>query len=98
MTTIKNTMQIPAAEFKTNCLKIMDEVERSHDPVIITKRGRPVARLVPVEISGAKRKPLFGYMAGEATLLGDVVNMPEAAWEADAGTEPNLVVKTRRAR
>jgi len=32
-------MQIPAAEFKTNCLKIMDEVEKSHDPVIITKRG-----------------------------------------------------------
>ena len=91
-------MQIPAAEFKTNCLKIMDAVEKNHNPVIITKRGRPVAKLVPVERPGAKRKPLFGYMAGEATLLGDVVNMPEAVWEADAGTEPNLVEKTRRAR
>ena len=91
-------MRIPAAEFKANCLKIMDEVEKTHDPIIITKRGRPVAKLVPVEIPGTKRKPLFGYMAGEATLLGDVVNMPEAVWEADAGTEPNLVEKTRRAR
>jgi len=91
-------MQIPAAEFKTNCLKIMDEVEKSHDTVVITKRGRPVARLVPVEPAGTKRKPLFGYMAGEATLLGDVVNMPKAIWEADAGTEPNLGVKARRAR
>lgn len=91
-------MQISAAEFKTNCLKIMDEVEKSHDPVIITKRGRPVAQLVPVEPPGTKRKPLFGYMAGEATLLGDVVNMPKTIWEADAGTEPNLKIKARRAR
>lgn len=91
-------MQIPAAEFKTNCLKIMNEVEKTHGQVVITKRGRPVARLVPVDRPGTKRKPLFGYMAGEATLLGDVVNMPEAAWEADTGTEPNLLVKARRAR
>ena len=90
-------MQIPAAEFKTNCLKIMDEVEKSHDPVVITKRGRPVAKLVPVD-RPAKRKPLFGYMAGEAAILGDVVNMPKTIWEADAGTEPNLAVKARRAR
>ena len=91
-------MQISAAEFKTNCLKIMDEVEKSHDPVTITKRGRPVAKLVPVERPGTKRKPLFGYMAGEATLLGDVVNMPKTIWEADARTEPKLKIKVRRAR
>ena len=91
-------MQIPAAEFKANFLKIMDEVERTHDPVVITKRGRPVAKLVPVERPGAKRKPLFGYMADEAAILGDVVNMPKTIWEADAGTEPNLRMKTRRAR
>lgn len=91
-------MQIPAAEFKANCLKIMDEVEKSHDPVIITKRGRPVAKLVPVDRPGTKRKPLFGYMAGEATILGDVVNMPPTPWETDVGTERNLVPKARRAR
>lgn len=91
-------MQIPAAEFKANCLKIMDEVEKTHEPVIITKRGRPVAKLVSVERPGTKRKPLFGYMAGEATLLGDVVNMPKIIWEADSGTEPNLGAKARRAR
>lgn len=91
-------MQIPAAEFKTNCLKIMDEVEKTHDPVVITKRGRPVAKLVPVERPGTKRKPLFGYMADQAIILGDVVNMPKTIWEADAGTEPNLGVKARRAR
>lgn len=91
-------MQIPAAVFKANCLKIMDEVEKTHDPVVITKRGRPVAKLVPVERPGTKRKPLFGYMADEATILGDVVNMPKTIWEADAGTEPNLRTKARRAR
>ncbi len=76
----------------------MDEVEKSHSPVTITKRGRPVAQLVPVDHPGIKRKPLFGYMAGEATLLGDVANMPKTIWEAEAGTEPNLKMKTHRAR
>ena len=84
-------MQLPAAIFKANCLKIMIEVEKSHDPVTI-------AKLVPVERPGTKRKPLFGYMAGEATLLGDVVNMPKTIWEADARTEPKLKIKVRRAR
>ena len=88
-------MQIPAAEFKTNCLKIMDEVEKTHDPVIITKRGRPVAKLVAVEKPGAKHQPLFGYMADAATLVGDLVNMPKTIWEADAGTEPNFKIKIR---
>ena len=91
-------MQIPAAKFKTHCLKIMDGVEKNHNPVTITKRGRPVAKLVPVERPGTKRTPLFGYMAGEATIMGDVVNMPKTTWEADARTEPNLVAQTRRAR
>lgn len=91
-------MQIPAAKFKANCLKIMDEVEKNHDPVIITKRGRPVAKPVQMDRPGTKRKPLFGYLAGEATLLGDVVGMPPTPWEADAGTEPNLAPGIRRAR
>lgn len=91
-------MQIPAAAFKANCLKIMDNVEKTRDPVTITKHGRPVAQLVAVENLKSKRRPLFGYMADDATLLGDVINMPKTIWEADAGTEPNFGKKARRAR
>lgn len=64
-------MEISAGEFKAKCLKLMDEVASSHEKVVITKRGKPVAMLVPVEAEEAA--PLFGYMAGTASVQGDIV-------------------------
>ena len=40
--------QIPAGEFKAKCLKLLDEVQQKHREIIITKRGKPVARLLPL--------------------------------------------------
>lgn len=73
-------MEISAGEFKATCLKLMDEVARTHETVIITKRGRPVVRMVPVEDEG--ETILFGYMAGTATIHGDIVGQIEVEWEA----------------
>ena len=72
---------IAAAEFKANCLRLMDEVARQHRPIIITKRGKPVAKLVPVE-----QEPivLFGYMAGTAKICGDIISpIEDAGWTGD---------------
>ena len=41
--------KVPATEFKAKCLELMDRVSERHETFIITKRGRPVAKLVPVE-------------------------------------------------
>ena len=41
--------RVPAGEFKATCLKLMDEVRQGGAPIVITKRGEPVARLAPVE-------------------------------------------------
>ena len=38
-----------ASEFKAKCLRLLDEVQHSRTEIVITKRGRPVARLVPAE-------------------------------------------------
>ena len=46
---------VPAGEFKQGCLALLDEVEGQHTEIVITKRGRPVARLVPM-LSGAERE------------------------------------------
>lgn len=81
-------MEISAAEFKAKCLKLMDEVSKTRKPIVITKRGRPVAKLVPFEPE--PRKPLLGYMAGTITRMDDVSGPPGVEWEAEAGTEPNL--------
>lgn len=47
--------QMAAGEFKTHCLAVMDEVAKTREPVVITKRGKPVAKVVPVEQPKSKR-------------------------------------------
>jgi prevent-host-death family protein len=46
---------VPAGQFKQGCLALLDEVEGQHTEIVITKRGRPVARLVPM-LSGSERE------------------------------------------
>lgn len=46
---------IPASRFKAQCLAILDRVERTRAPVVVTKHGRPVARLVPIEADPGQR-------------------------------------------
>jgi prevent-host-death family protein len=62
--------QIPAGVFKAKCLAIMDEVQANREPVLITKRGKPVAKLVPVN---DQPKSIFGFYQGKGEILGDVV-------------------------
>lgn len=81
-------MNINAAEFKAKCLKLIDEVAATHEPLVITKRGKPVAKLVPIEEEG--QKPLFGYMKGTVTILGDIVEVPHEPWAAETGEEDEL--------
>ena len=64
-------MNINAAEFKARCLKLIDEVAATHQPLIITKRGKPVARLVAV--ASPKRASLIGSMRGTVEILGDII-------------------------
>ena len=89
-------MEISAAEFKAKCLKLMDQIAKTRRPIVITKRGKPVAKLVAVEPE--PRKPLFGCMAGTVTFEGDILSPLDVVWEADAGTEPNLHPRQRRGR
>ena len=65
-----------ASEFKAKCLKIMDEVAATGEPVIITKHGVPVAQLVP-EVQ--KPETLFGALQGSVIILGDIVGHIDAA-------------------
>ncbi len=78
MTMVK-VRRIPAGEFKAKCLALMDEVERTGQPLVITKRGKPVARLVP-ESSG--RTSLFGIMKGTVIITGDIISPLDEPWEA----------------
>jgi len=61
--------QMPAGKFKAHCLSVMDDVNATGEPVVITKRGTPVAKIVPVI---SKKQDLFGFMAGEFKIVGDI--------------------------
>jgi prevent-host-death family protein len=73
---------ISAGAFKAQCLKLMDQVNAQRAEVVITKRGKPVARLVPVETAPTS---IFGCMVGTAELLGDLLEPVVAPndWEAN---------------
>ncbi len=71
---------IPAGEFKAKCLKLMDQVARDRRPIVITKRGKPVARLVPAE---EKPRSIFGFMRGTLKITGDIVGPTGEQWNAD---------------
>ena len=73
-------MKIAAGEFKTHCLGLMEEVRRYHRTYTITKRGTPVARLVPIDNDA---EPIFGYLKGHATITGDIVGPAGEEWDAD---------------
>lgn len=91
-------MSIPAAVFKAECLKLMDEVARTGQPIVITKHGRPVAQLVPMP---AEPESLFGYMSDTVTIKGDVVASTGEPWDAegDAHESPGPAARNKpRAR
>lgn len=72
---------IPAGEFKAKCLKVMDRVAATGEEVTVTKRGKPVVKVVPVV---EHPEPLFGRLAGSVTFMGDIISPIDVEWEADA--------------
>ncbi|HEV2147985.1 MAG TPA: type II toxin-antitoxin system Phd/YefM family antitoxin [Longimicrobiaceae bacterium] len=73
---------VSAADFKTRCLQLMDRVQQERTEVVVTRYGRPVAKLVPYE--PAESVSPFGALRGTVTYHGDVVAPVDEAWEADA--------------
>lgn len=65
------TKTIAAGTFKARCLAIMDEVQAKREAVVITKRGKPVAKLVPVE---KQEDDIFGFFKGKIKVTGDIVS------------------------
>jgi prevent-host-death family protein len=76
---------LPATEFKAHCLAVLDRVSRTGEEITITKRGKPVARLVPPARPAGG--PLQHPLTGTIEIVGDIVApvVPSIAWEAARG-------------
>lgn len=71
---------IAAAEFKARCLSLMDVVQKTRETVVITKRGKPVAKLVPVP---AAKDDFIGRLKGKIQIVGDIESpvVPPETWK-----------------
>ena len=68
--------EVPAGEFKAHCLALLDEVADTGKEIIVTKRGKPVAKLCPIEPPKS--------LEGSVTVLGDIINIIEPnEWEVN---------------
>ena len=63
--------KMAAGSFKTNCLAVMDEVQARHETVVITKHGKPVAKLVPVNTDTDE---IYNFLAGKGAIKGNIVS------------------------
>lgn len=75
----KRSTTIPAGAFKARCLELMDSVARTGQPLIITKRGRPIAQLAPLLEA---RATLRGFLQGSVRSTGDLLAPIDVEWDA----------------
>jgi prevent-host-death family protein len=70
--------KIPAAQFKSQCLAVMDQVAETGRPVVVTKHGKPVVQIVRVE---RDEDEIFGFLKGKGRIAGDIENtIPVSDW------------------
>lgn len=69
---------IGAGDFKAKCLQLLSDVAEHRESLVITKRGKPIAKLVPVE----PEQPLFGALRGSVVAEADIVSPLDVEWVA----------------
>lgn len=76
-----NVKVMGAAKAKAQFLTLLNEVEEKRESVIITKNGRPVARVVPMPLMS--EDPIFGFYKGNLEIVGDVISpvYADEEWE-----------------
>lgn len=75
-------MQISVEQFKTKYIQVMDEIEKHHQEIVITKFGKPIAKLIPI-IEKPGKESLFGFMKNSVSIHGDIVESIGEKWEAE---------------
>lgn len=70
---------IGAGEFKAKCLKLLDEVEATREPIVVTKFGKPVAKLIPMPPTVELR----GALKGSVLYEGDIISPLDVEWDAN---------------
>lgn len=70
--------KIPAGSFKARCLAVMNEIQSTREPVVVTKRGKPLVKVVPIE---EQTNGLLGCMKGKIRIVGDIESPIPVEWK-----------------
>lgn len=73
---------ISSSYFKTHCLKLLDNVYTHKNVIIVTKRGKAVAKIEPIEPLKAD-KLLFNALSNKATINADILEGAHDKWDAE---------------
>ena len=82
-----NQRTMKASEFKAKCLGLMDEVAENGGEIVITKNGKPVAKLTAFH---ERPRSLFGIDKGRLKITGDIISPIDVEWEAQS--DPDRVL------
>lgn len=82
----KHAMKVPASELKNAWHQYLDRVSRGRQEVIVTRYGKPVAKLVPIEAEeeSGQATDLFGWLRGTVTFCGDIMAPIDEKWDAES--------------
>lgn len=75
------TTEVPASEVKNAWHEYLDRVSRSREEIVITRYGKPIARLTPIEPE--EKRSIIGWLAGTVTIHGDIIEPIDVEWEAN---------------
>jgi prevent-host-death family protein len=72
--------ELSTSQLKAHCSEVVEGVASRRETVIVTRRGRPVAKIVPID--AGEQRALFGCARGVLTIRGDLIDPVDVAWEA----------------
>lgn len=72
---------VGATEFKAKCLSLIDDMQRTGEPLTITRRGKPAVTLIAQGVSKPPIDSIFGCMKGTVTIHGDLDEPLDPDWE-----------------
>ncbi len=78
-----NQQMIPAGQFKAQCLGLMEQIQETQQPVVVTKRGVPMVTIMPYKKEAVSKHGLFGALKATITIHQDVVAPIDEHWDAD---------------
>jgi prevent-host-death family protein len=78
-----NQQMIPAGQFKAQCLGLMEQIQETQQPIVVTKRGVPMVTIMPYQNQTTPKQGLFGALKDTITIHEDIVAPINEHWDAD---------------